>query len=55
MGAGIIALTGDLPGTITYIKSWGPLVTVPLKGMIAFPLVYHFAAGVFWFMLLHKG
>lgn len=45
MGAGVIALTGDLPGTMGYIKSCGPLLTVPLKGLIAFPIVYHYVAG----------
>jgi hypothetical protein len=44
--AGFIALTGDLPGTIGYLKACGPLVTIPLKAAIAFPLVYHYVAGV---------
>jgi hypothetical protein len=46
LGAGFIALTGDLPGMVGYLKSCGPLVTIPLKAMIAFPLVYHYFAGV---------
>lgn len=50
LGAGFIALTGDLPGTIEYIKSYGALLTVPCKALIAFPLVYHYAAGVFSFL-----
>lgn len=46
MGAGFVALTGDLPGMMVYIKSFGPLLTIPLKGLIAFPIVYHYVAGV---------
>lgn len=46
MGAGFVALTGDLPGTMAYIKSCGPLLTIPLKGLIAFPVVYHYVAGM---------
>jgi succinate dehydrogenase (ubiquinone) cytochrome b560 subunit len=45
VGAGFIALTGDLPGTIEYMKSFGGLVTVPCKALIAFPLIYHYVAG----------
>ena len=45
MGAGLIALAGDLPGTVTYLQQCGPLVAVPLKGLIAFPLVYHYLSG----------
>jgi hypothetical protein len=45
IGAGFIALTGDLPGTIGYLKSCGPVVTIPLKATVAFPLVYHYIAG----------
>lgn len=45
LGAGFIALTGDLPGTVEYLKSYGALVTVPCKALITFPLVYHYAAG----------
>ena len=43
--AGVIALTGDLPGTISYLKACGPLVTLPLKTLVAFPIVYHYVAG----------
>lgn len=45
LGVGFIALTGDLPGTVEYLKSYGALVTVPCKALITFPLVYHYAAG----------
>jgi hypothetical protein len=45
VGAGFVALTGDLPGAVEYLKACGPLVTWPLKTFIAFPLVYHYAAG----------
>eukprot|EP01025_Chloroclados_australasicus_P032987 TRINITY_DN3350_c1_g1_i4.p1 TRINITY_DN3350_c1_g1~~TRINITY_DN3350_c1_g1_i4.p1 ORF type:complete len:184 (-),score=7.18 TRINITY_DN3350_c1_g1_i4:49-600(-) len=49
-GAGYIALTGDLPGTIAYLKACGPLVMFPLKAMVAFPLVYHYLAGIRHFL-----
>lgn len=45
LGVGVIALTGDVPGTVEYIKCYGGLVTVPCKALIAFPLVYHYVAG----------
>eukprot|EP00892_Ulva_mutabilis_P006386 jgi/Ulvmu1/4119/UM019_0098.1 len=54
MGAGFIALTGDLPGTMEYIKSCGPLLTIPLKGLIAFPIIYHYVAGIRHLMWDHS-
>ncbi len=50
-GAGWIALTGDLPGTIDSIKHTSPLLLYPIKAAVAFPLVYHYLGGlrhVFW-------
>jgi len=45
-GAGLIALTGDLPGTIDYIKAASPAFTVLLKAGVSFPLIYHYLAGL---------
>ena len=42
-GAGIVALVGDLPAAVTALASAGPLLTVPVKAAVAFPLVYHYA------------
>ena len=42
-GAGIVALVGDLPAAVTALTSAGPLLTVPVKAAVAFPLVYHYA------------
>lgn len=43
---GLISMTGDLPGTIEWFKACGPLVTWPIKSLIAFPLVYHWFSGL---------
>lgn len=45
-GAGAIALTGDLPAAVAAFKSAAPLLVVPAKAAVAFPLVYHYAGGL---------
>ena len=45
-GAGLIALTGDLPATIAAIKHSSPVLLYPIKAAVAFPLVYHYLGGL---------
>ena len=45
-GAGLIALTGDLPATIEAIKHTSPAFLYPIKAAVAFPLVYHYLGGL---------
>lgn len=45
-GAGAVALGGDLPATIAAFKEVAPLLVLPAKAAIAFPLVYHYAGGL---------
>ncbi len=42
IGAGYIALTGDLPGALLAFKTNYPLLAVPVKLTIAYPLAYHY-------------
>ena len=44
--AGWVALTGDLGAAIAAFKAAYPLLVVPAKFVVAFPLVYHYVAGV---------
>lgn len=46
VGAGVVALTGDLPSAVESLRDSGPGLMIPLKTLIAFPLVYHYAAGL---------
>ena len=45
-GASAIALTGDLPGTIDFMKETYPFLIPPAKFIVAFPLVYHTLGGL---------
>lgn len=45
-GAGAVALLGDLPSTVIAFKEAAPLLVVPAKAALAFPLVYHYAGGL---------
>ena len=45
-GAGLIALTGDLPATIAALKHSSPVLLYPIKAAVAFPLVYHYLGGL---------
>lgn len=45
-GAGLIALTGDLPATIDAMKAASPAFTMLVKAGISFPLIYHYLAGL---------
>ena len=36
-------MVGDLPGTVLAFKEAAPLLVVPAKAALAFPLVYHYA------------
>ncbi|KAK9810451.1 hypothetical protein WJX72_010894 [[Myrmecia] bisecta] len=45
-GAGFVALTGDLPAAVEALKASYPLLVIPIKGAIVFPLIYHYLAGV---------
>eukprot|EP00878_Enallax_costatus_P016397 GHUV01017199.1.p2 GENE.GHUV01017199.1~~GHUV01017199.1.p2 ORF type:complete len:115 (-),score=29.84 GHUV01017199.1:221-565(-) len=53
--AGYVALTGDLPGALAAYKANYPLLALPTKLLITFPLVYHYLGGVRHFVWdLHK-
>ena len=53
--AGYIALTGDLPGALAAFKANHPVLAVPAKLLISWPLVYHYLGGVRHFVWdLHK-
>lgn len=45
-GAGFIALSGDLPAAVEAFKASHPLLLYPLRGAIAFPLIYHYLGGL---------
>ena len=45
-GAGWVALTGDLPGTVEAFKAAFPYLVLPAKALIAAPLVYHYLGGL---------
>lgn len=45
-GAAWLALSGDLPAGIDAFKASYPLLVVPAKFVISFPLIYHYLAGV---------
>ena len=45
-GAGLIALTGDLPATVETLKHTLPALLYPIKAAVAFPLVYHYLGGL---------
>lgn len=44
--AGYIALTGDLGAAIASFKASYPLLVFPAKFVVAFPLLYHYLAGL---------
>lgn len=46
IGVGAIALTGDVAATIAAFKAAAPLLIVPTKAAVAFPIVYHYVAGL---------
>jgi succinate dehydrogenase (ubiquinone) cytochrome b560 subunit len=53
--AGYIALTGDLPGALAAFRADHPVLAVPAKLIVAWPLVYHYLGGVRHFVWdLHK-
>lgn len=53
--AGYVALTGDLPGALAAFKANHPVLAVPAKFVIAWPLVYHYLGGLRHFVWdLHK-
>lgn len=43
--AGYVALTGDLPGALAAFKANHPVLAVPVKLLITWPLVYHYLGG----------
>lgn len=45
-GAGAIALTGDLPSAVAALRDSAPSLMIPIKSLVAFPLVYHYVAGL---------
>eukprot|EP01024_Parvocaulis_polyphysoides_P047325 TRINITY_DN4486_c0_g1_i2.p1 TRINITY_DN4486_c0_g1~~TRINITY_DN4486_c0_g1_i2.p1 ORF type:complete len:198 (+),score=22.53 TRINITY_DN4486_c0_g1_i2:103-696(+) len=46
-GMGLVALMGgNVPGMFAAIKAGGPLISLPVKTAIVFPLVYHLLGGV---------
>ena len=45
-GAGLVALTGDLPATVETLKHTSPALLYPIKAAVAFPLVYHYLGGL---------
>ena len=50
-GAGAVALQGDLVGAVDAFKAAAPMLVLPAKFAVAFPLVYHYLGGVrhvFW-------
>jgi succinate dehydrogenase (ubiquinone) cytochrome b560 subunit len=53
--AGYIALTGDLPGALAAFRADHAVLAVPVKFVVAYPLVYHWLGGVRHFVWdLHK-
>lgn len=53
--AGYIALTGDLPGALAAFRAGHPILAVPVKLAVAWPLVYHYLGGARHFIWdLHK-
>jgi succinate dehydrogenase/fumarate reductase cytochrome b subunit len=53
--AGYIALTGDLPAALAAFRADHPILAVPAKFAIAWPLVYHYLGGLRHFVWdLHK-
>lgn len=49
--AAYVALTGDLGAAIGAFKDAAPLLVFPVKAAVAFPLVYHYLAGlrhIYW-------
>ena len=50
-GAGAVALQGDLVAAVDAFKAAAPMLVLPAKFAVAFPLVYHYLGGVrhvFW-------
>ena len=50
-GAGAVALQGDLVAVVDSFKAAAPVLVLPAKFLVAFPLVYHYLGGVrhvFW-------
>ena len=45
MGAGVIALAGDVPATVEFVKAYW-LLCFPAKFGVAFPLIYHYLGGL---------
>ena len=45
-GAGAIALSGDLQATVEALRDSGPALLLPIKALVAFPFVYHYAGGI---------
>lgn len=53
--AGYIALTGDLPGALAAFRADHPVLAVPAKLLVSWPLVYHYLGGARHFVWdLHK-
>ena len=46
VGAGGIALVGDLPSAVLALRDSAPALVIPLKALVAFPFVYHYAGGL---------
>lgn len=54
-GASYIALTGDLPGALLAFKTHYPILAIPVKAVVAFPIIYHYLGGLRHFAWdLHK-
>ena len=45
-GAGVVALNGSLPGTITYLAATSPVLLAPFKFLVAFTLLFHYGGGI---------
>ena len=45
-GAGAVALQGDLVAVVDSCKAAAPMLVLPAKFLVAFPLVYHYLGGV---------
>lgn len=53
--AGYVALTGDLPGALAALKANHPVLAVPAKFLVSYPLIYHYMGGLRHFVWdLHK-
>ncbi|GBF94483.1 succinate dehydrogenase subunit b560 [Raphidocelis subcapitata] len=53
--AGYVALTGDLPGALAAFRADHAVLAVPVKFVVAYPLIYHWLGGVRHFVWdLHK-